>query len=152
MPRLILNDRYSGIETALAAQDELLERRREQGKGKVLSKGREFNLLPYYISMYAPGAGVRNERIGTRIPLQDRGAFVRLFVPPEGGIKGSGDKLSCMRDLMLYGADDKVVESGLLERPLVQLYLHTMTNGVLVGGDNSKMSVLEKLARLALEN
>lgn len=36
--------------------------------------------------------------------------------------------------------------------PLVQLYLHTMTNGVLVGGDNSKMSVLEKLARLALEN
>lgn len=25
-------------------------------------------------------------------------------------------------------------------------------SGVLVGGDNSKMSVLEKLARLALEN
>lgn len=31
-------------------------------------------------------------------------------------------------------------------------YLHTMTNGLLVGGDNSKMSVLEKLARLPLEN
>ncbi|TXT31792.1 MAG: hypothetical protein FD131_715 [Rhodocyclaceae bacterium] len=42
-------------------------------------------------------------------------------------------------------------KDGLLNLPLVQLYLHTMTNGVL-GGDNSKMSVLEKLARLALEN
>lgn len=43
-------------------------------------------------------------------------------------------------------------KDGLLNLLLVQLYLHTMTNGVLVGGDNSKMSVLEKLARLALEN
>jgi hypothetical protein len=31
-------------------------------------------------------------------------------------------------------------------------FLHTMSNDVLVGGDNSKMSMLEKLARLALEN
>ena len=53
---------------------------------------------------------------------------------------------------MVYQGDGKLLQSGLLDRPLVQLYLHTMTNGVLVGGDNSKMSVLEKLAKLALEN
>jgi hypothetical protein len=77
---------------------------------------------------------------------------LRIFVPPEGGINGSGDALSGMRDVMVYQADGKPLEAGLLDRSLVQLYLHTMTNGVLVGGDNSKMSVLEKLARLALEN
>jgi hypothetical protein len=102
--------------------------------------------------MYQPEHLVRGERIGVRMPVQDRGAFIRVFVPPEGGISGAGDALSGMRDLMVYGADGEQVTAGLLERPLVQLYLHTMTNGVLVGGDNSKMSVLEKLARLALEN
>ena len=57
-----------------------------------------------------------------------------------------------MRDLMHYGTGGAQTMAGTLDLPLVQLYLHTMTNGVLVGGDNSKMSVLEKLARLALEN
>lgn len=152
VPRIILNDRYAGIEAALVAQDEFLARQRTEAKGQCYSKSRDFNLLPYYMSMYRQGEAVRGERTGTRIPVQDCGVFLRVFVPPEGGIKGQGDSLSGMRDVMLYGADGAPVESGLLDRRLVQLYLHTMTNGVLVGGDNSKMSVLEKLARLALEN
>jgi len=152
VPRIILNNQYAGIEAALAAQDKFLAGQRAEGGGRYYSKGREFNLLPYYMSMYRPGDAVRGERTGTRIPVQDCGAFLRVFVPPEGGINGSGDSLSGMRDVMLYAADGVPVESGLLDRRLVQLYLHTMTNGVLVGGDNSKMSVLEKLARLALEN
>ena len=86
------------------------------------------------------------------MPIQDCGTFVRVFVPPEGGISGSGDALSGMRDLVHYGAGDSQTMARMLDLPLVQLYLHTMTNGILVGGDNSKMSVLEKLARLALEN
>jgi hypothetical protein len=152
VPRIILNNQYAGIETALAAQEGFLAGQRVEGGGRYYSKGREFNLLPYYMSMYRPGEAVRGERTGTRIPVQDCGAFLRVFVPPEGGINGSGDSLSGMRDVMLYGVDGVPVEAGLLDRRLVQLYLHTLTNGVLVGGDNSKMSVLEKLARLALEN
>jgi Transposase len=61
-------------------------------------------------------------------------------------------KYSGVQDLMVSAADGTQVTCGLIDRPIVRLYLHTMTNGVLVGGDNSKMSVLEKLARLALEN
>jgi hypothetical protein len=53
---------------------------------------------------------------------------------------------------MHYDARGALTIGGLLELPPVQLYMHTMTNGVLVGGDNSKMSILEKLSRLALEN
>lgn len=152
VPRIILNDDYAGVEEALASQEDFLQQQRSTGGGRYFSKAQNFNLLPYYMSMYRPGEAVRGERVGTRIPVQDRGAFVRVFVPPEGGINGSGDALSGMRDVMLYKAGGHLVELDLLEQPLVQLYLHTMTNGVLVGGDNSKMSVLEKLARLALEN
>jgi hypothetical protein len=152
VPRIILNNQYAGIEAALAAQEGFLAAQRAEGGGRYYSKGRDFNLLPYYMSMYLPGEAVRGERTGTRIPAQDCGAFLRVFVPPEGGINGSGDSLSGMRDVVLYAADGAQVQSGLLDRRLVQLYLHTMTNGVLVGGDNSKMSVLEKLARLALDN
>jgi hypothetical protein len=152
VPRIILNNQYAGIEAALAAQHDFLKAQRAEGGGRYYSKGRDFNLLPYYMSMYRSGNSVRGERTGTRIPVQDCGGFLRVFVPPEGGINGSGDSLSGMRDVMLYAADGAPVEMGLLDWRLVQIYLHTMTNGVLVGGDNSKMSVLEKLARLALEN
>lgn len=153
VPKIILNDSYEGIEHAIAAQDDYLAERREEGsKGRFLSKGREFNLLPYYISMFKPEYAKHGERVGLRMPVQDCGTYVRVFVPPEGGVSGSGDALSGMRDVMHYGAAGALTMAGLLDLPLVQLYLHTMTNGVLVGGDNSKMSVLEKLARLAIEN
>lgn len=152
VPKIILNDAYSGIEAAIAAQDQhqaaMVE---EGGKGCFLSKSRDFNLLPYYISMFKPEHSKHGERIGLKMPVQDCKAWVRVFVPPEGGISGSGDALSGMRDVMHY-AGGFLTTAGLLDLPLVQLYLHTMTNGVLVGGDNSKMSILEKLARLALEN
>lgn len=153
VPKIILNDAYESVEHAIAAQDGYLAERREEGsKARFLSKGREFNLLPYYISMFKPEHAKHGERIGLRMPVQDCGTFVRVFVPPEGGISGSGDALSGMRDVMHYGVDGALTMAGLLDLPLVQLYLHTMTNGVLVGGDNSKMSVLEKLARLSVEN
>lgn len=153
VPKIILNDAYEGIEHAIAAQDEHQALQKEEGSaGRFLSKGREFNLLPYYISMFKPEHGKHGERVGLRMPVQDCGTFVRVFVPPEGGISGSGDALSGMRDLVHYGTGAAQTMAGMLDLPLVQLYLHTMTNGVLVGGDNSKMSVLEKLARLALEN
>ena len=152
VPKIILNDAYSGIEAAIAAQDDHQAAQKEEGgRGRFLSKSRDFNLLPYYISMFKPEHSRHGERIGLKIPLQDCGAWVRVFVPPEGGISGGGDALSGMRDVMNYSGNTLTV-AGLLDLPLVQLYLHTLTNGVLVGGDNSKMSVLEKLARLALEN
>jgi hypothetical protein len=153
VPKIILNDRYEGIEHAMTVQASHLEAQKEDGgKGRLLSKGREFNMLPYYISMFEPEHAVHGERVGRRMPVQDCGSFVRLFVPPEGGINGSGDALSGMRDLVHYSGSGTQTIAGLLDLPLVVAYLHTMTNGLLVGGDNSKMSVLEKLARLALEN
>lgn len=156
VPRIILNAQYESIEAAMAAQDAYLERAKAQGrKGQLLSKSAQFNVLPYYISVWKAGCTPprkHGERTGTKVFLQDRGDWLRVFVPPESGINGAGDSFSGMRDVMLYGPEGESVTSGLLESPLVQLYLHTLTNGVLVGGENSKMSLLEKLVRLALQN
>lgn len=153
VPRIILNDAYPSVESALAAQEPSLQLKREAGeKARYFSKGRDFNMLPYYMSMYGPDHQVRGEKTGTKIAVQDCGVFARVFVPPAGGIVGTGDALSGMRDVMVYGVDGKAKQCGLLDHRLVQVYLHTLTNGVLVAGDNSKMSILEKLVRLALEN
>ncbi len=42
--------------------------------------------------------------------------------------------------------------AGLLDLLLVQMYLHTMTNGVLIGDDTSTMSVLEKRLRTSVRS
>lgn len=146
VPRILLNSVQPNIEAALLAPG-------ASGTGaaeKYFSKNRTFNLLPYYMGFFAPP--VRGERPGSRIAVEDRGSFLRVFVPPEGGIVGSGDSLSGLRDVMVYAQDGRPVADDLVRHPLVVTFLHTLTNGVLVGGDNSKMSILEKLARLALLN
>lgn len=91
-------------ERVLSRHGYLAERRDEGSKGRFLSKGREFNLLPYYISMFKPEHAKHGERVALRMPVQDCGTFVRVFVPPEGGVSGSGGALSGMRDVMHYGS------------------------------------------------
>ncbi|WP_066737525.1 hypothetical protein [Cupriavidus sp. D384] len=153
VPRIILNDAYSNIEAALAEQSDHIAQGKQSGRGgKYYSKDRRFNLLPYYMSMHKAGYAPSQERVGVKMALEDRGGFVRVFVPPAGGINGAGDAFSGMRDVMVYEESGENISEGLLQESLVNIYLHTMTNGVLVGGDNSKMSVLEKLARLAVGN
>lgn len=153
VPRIIANDRYETFEAALRLME--LRHREESGSGdelpKYYSKSKEANLLPYYISMLDEAHQQRGESAGSKLAVQDCGPWLRVFVPTAAGLNGDGDSLSGMRDVMVYSADDQPLQGGLLEHPLTHLYLHTMTTGVLVGGENSKMSVLEKLARLALE-
>ena len=155
VPKVILNDEYPSIERALRLQEDQHEFKSAGmagGRLKYYSKGRGMNLLPYYMSMLAAGQQDGVENAGSKVALQDCGAFVRVFVPPADSLKGAGNPLSGMRDVMVYRGDGQAIDSGLLDHPLAVTYLHTMTTGILVGGDNSKMSVLEKLAKLALEN
>ncbi|MFZ4504689.1 MAG: hypothetical protein ACOYM1_12150, partial [Methylovulum sp.] len=153
VPKIILSDGYAGIEAALGDQQSHLIAQRAKvrpngtrGQGKFYSKSREFNLLPYYMSMLKRECQSQGDHNGLRISVEDRNTFIRVFVPPEGGVTGTADSLSSLRDVMLYEADGTPVIGDLLKHELVQIYLHSMTNGILVGGDNSKMSILEKLA------
>ncbi len=152
VPKIIVNHDYESIEAALAEQRSYLRMRAQEGRGTYYSKAKIFNLLPYYMSLYRRGAGTQGERTGSRLPVQDCGSYLRVFVPPAGGIKGSGDSLSGFRDVMVYDSQGSVVDHALHRSDLVTLYLHAMTTGLLVAGDNSKMTIFEKLAHLALEN
>jgi hypothetical protein len=158
VPKIILNDVYPTIERALRLQEDEHASKTGGMAGvghgglKFYSKGRDANLVPYYMSMRAADQQIGAENVGSKVAVQDCGAFVRVFVPPADSLKGAGNPLSGMRDVMVYRGDGQAIESGLLDHPMIVAYLHTMTTGILVGGDNSKMSVLEKLARLALEN
>ncbi|NHZ94307.1 hypothetical protein [Massilia sp. CCM 8734] len=149
VPKLLLNQRYAGIEAALAYQENERNGLRDV---EFYSKSKFYNLLPYYISMRDQGTKARTESLGQLIPLQDRGRWVRVFIPPADGIDGTGTSLSGMRDVMVYTNNGEVIADGLLDEPLLHFYLHTMTNGILVSGGNSKMSLLEKFVRLTLEN
>jgi hypothetical protein len=149
VPKIILNNRYAGIEDALASQEQHGGR---ANKRAFYSKSKTFNILPYYISLRDESRTVRNDQVGQLIALQDCGAWIRAFIPPADGIDGTGSSMSGMRDIMLYDPSGEAITNSLLDEPLLQIYLRTMTNGILVSGGNSKMSILEKFVRLVLEN
>lgn len=60
---------------------------------------------------------------------------------------------SNLHDLMVYRQSDETryepVSADLLDDRLIQLYLGTLTNGVMRLNESGKTSLLEKLARLA---
>jgi hypothetical protein len=155
IPKILINDRYPSISSALAAQDDsfkathLASGSHLANQRKTYAKGAEFNLLPYYM------AGTETKSIGRnggQIYLQLYDQYIRYFVPKSGCLDGTGASMIAMRDVLLYDQNGQAKSLELLDQPLVILYFHTLTNGILVGGDNSKLSILEKLARLALEN
>lgn len=152
VPKILLNANYPSIEDVLSLQEEELRELQREHAFKYYSKSHKWNLLPYY--MYIFDDGVEHAKVKDResVSLQDRGEFVRLFVPPAEALAGDRASLSCFRDLMVYQADGTILDRGLLDHSLVRIYLHTMTVGLLVAANNSKMSILEKLARLPLEN
>jgi hypothetical protein len=152
VPKILLNANYPSMEEVLNLQEEELREIHGGRAFKYYSKSHKWNFLPYY--MYIFDDSVEHPKLKDResISLQDRGEFLRLFVPSAEALAGDRANLSCFRDLMVYQPDDTVLDHGLLEHPLVRIYLHTMTVGLLVAANNSKMSILEKFARLPLEN
>lgn len=151
VPKIVLNSRYSGIDEALSAM------KAEGGLSEkgYFSRSSNWSLLPFY----APPSEKVAEDIRWRDTsfIEDRGSFIRYFVPSQLSPKATSG-FSNMHDLMVYSPESEtvsgsgkhaVVEGGLLEEPLVRLYLSTLTCGVMRLNENSKASLLEKIARLA---
>lgn len=148
VPKIVLNSRYTGI-------DEALETMASDGglsdKG-YFSRSSTWSLLPFY----APPPEKIAEDIRWRDTsfIEDRGSFIRYFVPSQLSPKATSG-FSNMHDLMVYAPESQgsgkyaAVDGGLLGEPLVRLYLSTLTCGVMRLNENSKASLLEKIARLA---
>jgi hypothetical protein len=58
-------------------------------------------------------------------------------------------RFSNLYDVMVYRRDGTSYESGLMNHPLVRLYLGSLTHGIARTNENSKTSLLEKAAKLA---
>lgn len=146
IPKILLNNRYESYEKGLEAQP------REERKSDLYSKSSKYNLFPYYGSS-VDGATSSHGPSSRTVSVQDMDCFLRVFIAPAGGLNASsGSSLSLFRDVLLYGDEKQPLGSGLIEHPLTSLYLHSFTSGVLVIGENSKMSLLEKISRLGIEN
>lgn len=151
VPKIILNNRYPSIDDALATiaeNDGLLT-------SGYYRRSSDSALLPFYLppaEKVSPNVKWRDSSF-----VEDKGKFVRYFVPSQLSVQSSCG-FSNLHDLMVYaptdvGEEGKIsyteVEGNLLEEPLVQLYLSTLTTGILRLRENSKASLLEKLASLA---
>lgn len=144
VPKILLNARYCGIEDALT---DMADGGGVSSSG-LYSRAANWLLLPYYT-----GVGDAQLKKWRQLSfIEDRGAFVRYFVPalqPANASMG----FSNLHDLMVYRQSDgtryEPVSADLLDDRLIQLYLGTLTNGVMRLNESGKTSLLEKLARLA---
>lgn len=150
VPKIILNSRYKTIDHALATIA-------DAGglKNGYYSRSRDYTLLPFYVAPMEKLAADIRWRDSSFI--EDKGKFVRYFVPSRLSVQSSFG-FSNLHDLMVYTPTDSgyhgqtsytEVDGKLLEEPLVQLYLSTLTTGILRLKENSKASLLDKIVSLA---
>ncbi|OUF43960.1 hypothetical protein [Pluralibacter gergoviae] len=151
VPKIILNSRYPSIECALAT---IADTGGLNSKG-FYSRSRKSALLPFYLP---PAEDVAEDvRWRDSSFVEDKGKFVRYFVPSKQAVQSSFG-FSNLHDLMVFAPEAtgkngeisfSIVGDNLLEEPLVQLYLSTLTTGILRLKENSKASLLDKLVSLA---
>jgi hypothetical protein len=141
IPKLLLNDKYVSIESALSA---MAEGGAISDKG-VYSRGRKWSLFPFYTPPDRVGAVLHNWR--DALFAEDRQAYLRYFSPSNMPLRAKPG-FSNLHDLMVFRGDAPI-SSGLHAHHLVVLYLSCLTHGVARINENSKTSLLEKIARLA---
>ncbi|ODT84278.1 MAG: hypothetical protein ABS69_03855 [Nitrosomonadales bacterium SCN 54-20] len=119
---------------------------------KTLSRGMEDNVLPYYIKGFE---GQRGKDRGDHLFIEAKtDRFLRYFVPQPSAPKQNG-RFSRPYDLMLYLKSDVQRNHPLpitVDHPLVQIYFAMMTQDMILLGQNSKNTLLRKLAGLTLLN
>lgn len=113
--------------------------------GKSLSRSAKDELLPYYTS---PGEGVAQWLHKDTVYLQEDGQRLRVFVPPYVPLKEL-DGFRQFRVVRRWSAETKEYLLWDLTKDtpdLLYWYLRTLTRDLLQLGDNSQMSILEKMA------
>lgn len=144
VPKILLNAQYASIDEALTAL------RSDPGglspRGS-FSRSDEWLVLPYYTNAGKPNPVQWRDRVF----IEDRGSFLRYFVPAKLAMKESAG-FSNLHDLMLFqqtGVGFAPIDGGLLDEPLMRLYLGTLTTGIMRLNESGKTSLLEKIVRLA---
>jgi hypothetical protein len=79
--------------------------------------------------------------------------FIQYYVPPRQNIAGSIKKGFRAYHLIgkRYGGES-IPTSELIDHPITALHFSTLTQNVLKVGENSQSSLLEKVAKVLIEN
>jgi hypothetical protein len=108
-----------------------------------------FPLITYYSSDLKPANKIRNMIC---LDLKNHN-FVQYFVPPAQALGKSisnGFKVYHMIGNRYSG--EKVPTSELIEHPIIALHFGTLTQDILKISENSKLSLLQKVAKVLIEN
>lgn len=99
-------------------------------------------ILPYYLSPIGKKA--------TRAYIQETGPDLLYFVAGAQGVKQKIDRQNLIYNLLVFDSSGQLLRA--IDQPVTSTFFKSMTFNVLRVGENSKMSLLQKIARLPLEN
>jgi len=99
-------------------------------------------ILPYYLSPTGKKA--------TRAYIQESGPDLLYFVAGAQGAKAKIDRQNLIYNVLVFDNSGQLLRA--IDQPITSTFFKSMTFNVLRVGENSKMSLLQKVARLPLEN
>ncbi|MEM8526339.1 MAG: hypothetical protein AAGG68_16980, partial [Bacteroidota bacterium] len=111
---------------------------------------RFFPLVSYYNTDIKP-----INKVGKMVCIDSTNdSFLQYFVPPLGGLQSTIKKGFRVYHVIGNRNSDKkyLTSSELLEHPLTKLHFHTLTQNVLRINENSVSSLLQKIARVLVDN
>lgn len=99
-------------------------------------------ILPYYLSPTG--------RKATRAYIQETGPDLLYFIAGAQGAKPKIDRQNLIYNVLVFDNRGQLLRA--IDQPVTSTFFKSMTFNVLRVGENSKMSLLQKIARLPLEN
>ncbi len=135
MPVIIGNPNIDFIEL----DEELLN---PAGKVTRSHKDPDRVVLPYYLSSTGKKA--------TRAYIQESGPDLLYFVAAAQGAKAKIDRQNLIYNVLVFDNSGQLLRA--IDQPITSTFFKSMTFNVLRVGENSKMSLLQKIAMLPLEN
>jgi hypothetical protein len=108
-------------------------------------------LLP--LATYYSGESKHMNEIQNMICLDtEKPTYIQYYVPPKTGLKSSVKNGFRVYHLIGYRNGEQMTTQELVENPLVALHFNTITQNILKISENSQSSLLQKVAKVLIEN
>ena len=119
--------------------------------GRKTRRENSSRLLP--LVTYYSGETIPMNRIRDMICFDtEKKDFIQYYVPPKSGLNQSVKNGFRVYHLIGYQNSEAMTTQELIEHPLVALHFNTLTQNILKISENSQSSLLQKVAKVLIEN
>lgn len=132
IPRIIGNQQVDSLEVAAKNNDRV-------GRGAKIKE----TILPYYLLL-------KERKQYHHIFLQQRENDLLYFVSKINGPKQTIEKQNLIYNILTFDLDGNILNA--LDQTVTEIYLKSFTDNILKLGEVSKSSLLEKMAKIHIEN